>query len=90
MCMQIFDQIYYENFERAKKEQEEREREEALRAQQAAWAAMGHQGGPPGLEGMCTCENTALLCVLQPCYLIYRSHNCQENRYVVSYCSLIF
>lgn len=48
---QIYDQIYYENFERAKKEAEERAREEAKQAQQAAWAAMGPPGGPPGLPG---------------------------------------
>lgn len=49
--MQIYDQIYYDNFERDKKEQEERAREEAQRAQQAAWAAMGPHAGPPGFEG---------------------------------------
>ncbi len=42
--MQIYDQIYQENFERARKEEEERAREAAMKEQQAAW------GGPPGLQ----------------------------------------
>ncbi len=48
---QIYDQIYYENFESDKKEQEERARAEAERAQAAAWAAGGPHSGPPGFEG---------------------------------------
>lgn len=65
VAAQIYDQIYYENFERAKKEEEERAREEAQRAQQAAWAAEGGpigwdpSMGPPGIpqawEGAFTC-----------------------------------
>ena len=47
--MQIYDQIYQENFERARKEEEERAREAALREQQAAWGGPP-QGGPPGLQ----------------------------------------
>lgn len=41
VLLQIYDQIYLENFERARKEEEERAREATLREQQAAW------GGPP-------------------------------------------
>ena len=48
---QIYDQIYYENFESDKREQEERARAEAERAQAAAWAAGGPHSGPPGFEG---------------------------------------
>lgn len=48
-AVQIYDKIYYENFERAKKAEEARAREEAQRAQQAAWG--GGPGGPPGWGG---------------------------------------
>ena len=49
MWMQIYDQIYQENFERARKEEEERAREAAMKEQQAAWGG-APQGGPPGLQ----------------------------------------
>ena len=47
--MQIYDQIYQENFERTRKEEEERAREAVMREQQAAWGGPP-QGGPPGLQ----------------------------------------
>ena len=47
--MQIYDQIYQENFERARKEEEERAREAAMKEQQAAWGGAA-PGGPPGLQ----------------------------------------
>ena len=47
--MQIYDQIYQENFERARKEEEERARAAAMREQQAAWGGPP-PGGPPGLQ----------------------------------------
>lgn len=47
VLLQIYDQIYLENFERARKEEEERVREAALREQQAALGGPP-PGGPPG------------------------------------------
>ena len=44
--MQIYDQIYMENFERTRKEEEQRAREAAQREQQAAWGPP--PAGPPG------------------------------------------
>lgn len=46
--MQIYDQIYMENFERTRKEEEQRAREAAQREQQAAWGPP--PAGPPGLQ----------------------------------------
>ena len=46
--VQIYDQIYQENFERARKEEQERAREAVVREQGAAWGAPP-PGGPPGL-----------------------------------------
>ena len=47
--MQIYDKIYLENFETARKQEEESAREAAMREQQAAYGTM-QQGGPPGLQ----------------------------------------
>ena len=47
--VQIYDQIYQENFERARKEEEDRARAAAMREQQAAWGGTP-PGGPPGLQ----------------------------------------
>ena len=46
--MQIYDQIYMENFERTRKEEEQRAREAAQREQQVAWGPP--PAGPPGLQ----------------------------------------
>ena len=46
--MQIYDQIYMDNFERTRKEEEQRAREAAQREQQAAWGPP--PAGPPGLQ----------------------------------------
>lgn len=48
--MQIYDQIYLENFERAQKEKQDRARQAALKEQQAAWGSPGMAAGPPGLQ----------------------------------------
>ena len=48
VLMQIYDQIYLENFERTRKEEEQRAREAALKEQQAAWGPP--PAGPPGLQ----------------------------------------
>lgn len=47
--VQFYDQIYQENFERARKEEQERAREAVIREQGASWGAPP-QGGPPGLQ----------------------------------------
>ena len=47
--MQIYDKIYLENFETARKQEEESAREAAMREQQAAYGTM-QQDGPPGLQ----------------------------------------
>ena len=48
MLMQIYDQIYMENFERTRKEEEQRAREAAQREQQAGGGPP--PAGPPGLQ----------------------------------------